>query len=246
MLVSVIIPYYKDKKNILESVKSVIDQSYKNIEVIIIDDENSNSSKKILSKIKRKNKEIKILQTRRNRGVSFARNIGIDYARGKFVGFLDSDDLWKKNKIRKQVDFINLNKIDLCYTNYYGFDDKKVLYKVNVQKSFNYNQLLNECPISCSSILIKKNILIKNKFKNLHTKEDYELWLRIAKKKYKFGGINKFLTSYRVRKNSLSSRHLNKLISAFKIYNKYNNFGVIKSIFYVIRLYCNAFKKKYL
>ena len=118
MLVSVIIPYYKDKKNILESVKSVIDQSYKNIEVIIIDDENSNSSKKILSKIKRKNKEIKILQTRKNRGVSFARNIGIDYARGKFVGFLDSDDLWKKNKIRKQVDFINLNKIDLCYTNY--------------------------------------------------------------------------------------------------------------------------------
>ena len=141
---------------------------------------------------------------------------------------------------------MNKNKIDLCYSNYYGFVGKKIIYKVKIKKSLNYNQLLNECPISCSSVLLKKAILNKCKFINLKTKEDYELWLRIAKRKYKLGGINKFLTGYRERRNSLSSNHLNKLINAFKIYNKYNNFGIIKSILYVIRLYNNAFMKKYL
>jgi teichuronic acid biosynthesis glycosyltransferase TuaG len=246
MLISIIIPYYKDKENIFDAVNSALKQSYKNIEIIIIDDENSVISKKILLSIKKKSKKIKVLQTRKNKGVSFARNFGISHASGNLIAFLDSDDIWKKDKLAIQVDFMNKNKIDLCYTNYYAFADKKIIYKVKIKKSLNYNQLLNECPISCSSVLLKKNILDKNKFKDLKTKEDYELWLRIAKKKYRFGGINKFLTGYRVRNNSLSSNHLNKLANAFKIYNKYNNFSIIRSILYVIKLYSNAFMKRYL
>ena len=246
MLISIIIPYYKDEENILHSVNSAIKQDYKNIELIIIDDENSEISKKILLNIKKKSNKIKVISTKKNAGVSQARNLGISYASGNLIAFLDSDDLWKKDKLTKQVDFMNTNKIDLCYSNYYGFVGKKIIYKVKIKKSLNYNQLLNECPISCSSVLLKKDILNKFKFINLKTKEDYELWLRIAKKKYRFGGINKFLTGYRVRKNSLSSNHLNKLANAFKIYNKYNNFSIIESILYVIKLYSNAFMKRYL
>ena len=246
MLISIIIPYYKDEINILHSVNSAIKQSYKNIEIIIIDDENSVISKKILLSIKKKSKKIKVILLKKNVGVSQARNLGISRASGRLIAFLDSDDIWKRDKLTMQVDFMNKNKIDLCYTNYYAFSGKKIIYKVKIKKSFDYNQLLNECPISCSSVLLKKNILNKNKFKDLKTKEDYELWLRIVKKKYKLGGINKFLTGYRVRDNSLSSNHLNKLVNAFKIYNKYNNFSIIKSILYVIRLYNNAFIKKYL
>jgi len=246
MLISIIIPYYKDEENILYSVNSAIKQDYRNIEIIIIDDENSDVSKKILLSIKKKSNKIKVISTKKNAGVSQARNLGIKHASGNLIAFLDSDDLWKKDKLTKQVDFMNKNKIDLCYTNYHAFVVKKVIYKVKIKKSFNYKQLLKECPISCSSVLLKKDILINNKFKNLKTKEDYELWLRIAKKKYRFGGINKFLTCYRVRNNSLSANHLNKLINAFKIYNKYNNFSIIESILYVVKLYSNAFMKKYL
>ena len=246
MLVSIIIPYYKDKKNIFYSVKSAINQSYRNTEILIIDDENSNESKKHLSNIKNTSTKIKVISTKKNLGVSQARNLGASHALGSLIAFLDSDDIWKKDKLAIQVDFMKKNKIDLCYTNYYALKDKKIIYKVKIQKSLNYNQLLKECPISCSSVLLKRDILIKNKFKKLKTKEDYELWLRIAKKKYKLGGANKFLTCYRVRSNSLSTNHLNKLMNALKIYNKYNNFGMIKSILYVIRLYNNAFMKKYL
>tara|TARA_B100000780_G_scaffold102603_1_gene71762 strand:- start:653 stop:1393 length:741 start_codon:yes stop_codon:yes gene_type:complete len=246
MLISIIIPYYKDEENIFHSVNSALKQNYKKTEIIIIDDENSISSKKILTNVKKKNKKIKILQTKKNKGVSFARNLGNKHALGNLIAFLDSDDIWKRDKLTRQINFMNKNEIDLCYTDYYGFVKKKIFYKVKIKKTLNYDQLLNECPISCSSVLLKKNILDKCKFVNLKTKEDYELWLRIAKKKYKLGGISKSLTGYRVRSNSLSANHLNKLINAFTIYNKHNNFGIIKSILYVIRLYGNAFMKKYL
>ena len=139
MLVSIIIPYYKDKKNIFYSVKSAINQSYRNTEVLIIDDENSDESKKNLSTIKKKSNKIKIISTKKTLGVSQARNLGIKHASGKLVAFLDSDDIWKKDKLIKQVHFMNKNKIDLCYTNYYGFVGKKTIYKVEIKKSLNYN-----------------------------------------------------------------------------------------------------------
>ena len=139
---------------------------------------------------------------------------------------------------------MNKNKIDFCYIK--NFIGKNIIVQKDVSSAFEEVRMLSECPISCSSVLIKKNILNKNIYTNLKTKEDYVLWLRIAKNKYKFGGINKLLTGYRIRDNSLSTQHLNKLINAFKIYNKFNNFSVIMSALYVIRLYSNAFIKKYL
>ena len=156
MLVSIIIPYYKDKNNILYSVKSAINQSYKNIEVIIIDDENSDESKKRLLNLKKKNKKIKVISTKKNLGVSQARNLGIKHSSGKLVAFLDSDDIWKKDKLKKQVHFMKKNKIDFCYTDYYGFVGKNILYTVNIKKVFDYNGMLSECPISCSSVLKKE------------------------------------------------------------------------------------------
>ena len=115
MLVSIIIPYYKDKKNIFYSVKSAINQNYKKIEVIIIDDENSDTSKKTLLNIKKKNKKIKVISTKKNLGASQARNLGVKHSSGKLIAFLDSDDVWKKDKLIKQVHFMNKNKIDFCY-----------------------------------------------------------------------------------------------------------------------------------
>jgi len=243
MLVSIIIPYYNDKENISSSVSSAIDQSYKNTEIIIVDDENSKQSNKLLSKFK--HKKIKLIKTKKNSGVSFARNLGIKKSNGNLIAFLDSDDLWKKNKLKNQLDIIKKKKIDFCYTDYYGFIDKNIIYKVRIDKKLDYSKLLKECPICCSSTLIKKEILLKNRFRNLKTKEDYELWLRLAKKKYKFYGINKLLTGYRIRKYSLSNLHLNKLINSFKIYCHYNNINPINSFLYVCRLYTNAFVKKY-
>ena len=98
MLVSVIIPYFNDEKNIKNAIKSVLQQTYKKIEIIIIDDENSPKSEKILINLKKKFKKIKIISTLRRAGVSVARNKGIKKAKGDFIAFLDSDDQWKKKQ----------------------------------------------------------------------------------------------------------------------------------------------------
>ncbi len=247
MLVSIIIPYFNDPNNIKSCIQSALAQSYSKLEIIVIDDENSIKSKKILKKISRLDKKIKIFLTKKNKGVSFARNLGIKKSNGKFIAFLDSDDLWKKNKIKKQIIEMKKRKLDICYTNFKTINDNKIFsYEVNLPKKLDYEDLLKACPICCSSIVIRSQIVKKHQFSKLKTKEDYELWLKLSKNNFKFGGVNKYLTLYKIRKNSLSSNHFNKLISAFKIYNNYNNYGILWSLLFVIRLYYNAFIKKFL
>ena len=109
----------------------------------------------------------------------------------------------------------------------------------------NYSKLLKSNPICCSSVVIKKKILNNTKFPNLRTKEDYALWLKLSRKN-KFYPIKKNLTFHRLRKNSLSSLHFNKLYNAFIIYNKILKLNIIYSFYSVVRLYINAFIKKYL
>lgn len=247
MQVSVIIPYYNDEENIEYAIKSVFDQTHKKIEVIIIDDENSSSSKKIISKLKKKYKYIKAISTFKNSGVSKARNKGIKIANGTFIAFLDSDDYWKKKKIEEQLKIIKKYEADICYTNYSVVDKNDILlYKIKSPKKLFYSDLLSKCPVACSSILLKKSLLKNIKFQNLTTKEDYLLWLQLSKNNYKFIGVNKFLTVYRVRSGSLSSLHFNKIYSAFMIYSYYLNYNFIVSFLFVVRLYFKAFKKKYL
>ena len=108
-----------------------------------------------------------------------------------------------------------------------------------------FNELLKKCPICTSSIVVESSVLKKNIFRNLKTKEDYELWLRLSRN-FIFYGIDKVLTTYRSRKNTLSSNQLNKIYNAFYIYNSLNNLNFIQSIYYVVRLYSSAFIKKFL
>ena len=246
MLVSVIIPYYKSEKYIFKTVDSVIKQSYKNWEIIIVDDENSLHSKIVLNLIRLKNHKIKIFTNNSNKGVSFSRNVGIKKSKGKFIAFLDSDDYWKKNKLKKQVSFMVKNKAKASFTSYTCKDERgKFLYNVIAKKNLDYNFLLSQCPICCSSVVLKKSIAKNIYFKNLLTKEDYELWLRLSKKNI-FYGMKNILTVFTSRKNSLSSKQFNKIFNAYYIYRVFNKKGLFKSLYFVLRLYLNAIIKKIL
>lgn len=241
-MISIIIPYFKTEKYIKNCVKSVLSQSYKYWEVIIIDDENSLQSRKLLSQFK--NKKIKIIKNKSNIGVAKSRNKGIDLARGEYISFLDSDDRWHKDKLKKQIDYIKKNKVDAVYSSYKAFSKNKFLYKVVSSKILNYKELIKANPICCSSVMVAKKILLNNKFRNLKTKEDYELWLRISKK-HNIYPMKNYLTYYEVRENSLSSLEFNKLYNAYKIFRIYNDYKVFTSVYFVIRLYINAIIKKF-
>jgi glycosyltransferase involved in cell wall biosynthesis len=251
MLVSVVIPYFKSEKYIEQAINSVLKQKYKNWELIIIDDEVSNFSKDILQKIKKKIKNkiknnIKIIYNNKNFGAAISRNIGISVAKGKYVAFLDSDDSWNKNKLYEQIKLMKNKNAKIGFTSYKVLNElNKPLYTIKANFNLDYNELLKKCPICTSSVVIVRHVLKKNNFRDLKTKEDYELWLRLSSK-FIFFGIDKVLTNYRSRKNTLSSNHLNKICNAFYIYNSLNNFNFIQSIYFVVRLYLNAFIKKFL
>ena len=153
---------------------------------------------------------------------------------------------WDKTKIEKQIIFLKEKKIDICYTGYSVFSNKKIIYKPKIPTHINYYNFLKECPICCSSVLIKKKVLLNLKFNNYKNKEDYDMWLKITKNKINFFGLSEYLTFYRVRKNSLSSYQLSKLTNAFNIYKQHFGFKFFFILFCIIRLYINALKKRFI
>ncbi len=179
--VSVIIPYFKKKKYILSTIKSVINQTYKRFEIIIIYDENDNKNLKFISKISKIDKRIKLIINKKNLGVAKSRNIGIKNSKYRYIAFIDADDLWHKKKLEKQLSFIKKNECDICHTSYEIIDEDNLKIGFRKAKTFKFtSELLKSCDIGLSTVLLNRNILNKNlKFPNLKTKEDFVLWLKL-------------------------------------------------------------------
>lgn len=245
-LVSVIIPYFKKKKYISETINSVLNQSYENLEILIIYDDDCFKDLDFLEEIKKKDKRISIIKNQKNLGAGTSRNIGISKSKGKYLAFLDADDFWKNNKLSYQISIMKKLNIKISHTSYYIINENnKIIEKRKAKLSQTYNDLLNSCDIGLSSVIIEKKLFLKNKFSSNKTKEDYAAWLKISKKIPIFG-IKKYLLFWRKTKNSLSSNIYQKIIDAFDIYYNKEKFSLIKSLYSVIKLSFNFLVKKYL
>ena len=243
--ISIIIPYYKKKKYFKETLDSVLNQTYKNFEIIIIYDDTEKQELEILKKLISNKKKIKLLINKKNIGAGMSRNKGIKHASGDYLSFIDADDLWKKNKLKYQINYMTKNKLDFTHTSYKIIDlNNRMIGSVKVKKILDYNSLLKSCDIGLSTVLLKTNILKKKyKFNNFKTKEDFSLWLKLSKNNHKIVGINKMLTYWRNTPDSLSSSLFQKLFDAFKLYYIEEKFSLINSLFKVLVLSLNAIKK---
>jgi len=245
-LISVIIPFYKKKKYFVKTINSLKNQSYQNFEAIIIYDDLNKSDLKFIQKALKVIKKKKILINGKNLGAGLSRNRGIQEANGLYMAFLDADDVWHKDKLKLQLNFMKQSKIDFCYTSYQIVDKKeKVIKKIIAPKTINYKNLLYACDIGLSSVMVNYKILQKNKFTNLKTKEDYLLWLKLSQKKVKMRGMKQILFSWRKTDNSLSSSVHQKLKDAFNIYYNHMTFNFLKSIFLTITLSINFILKRF-
>jgi teichuronic acid biosynthesis glycosyltransferase TuaG len=244
---SIIMPYYKKEKFIHQSIMSILKQSFNNFEILIIDDENTSASKEILNKISKVDNRIRVVRNRKNLGVGISRNKGINISKGKYLAFCDCDDLWHHNKIRNQLNFMRKNDIKFSYTSYYIIDEKNNIISFrDAPNKIELNKLLKSCDIGLSTVIIEKKILLKKKyfFTSIQTKEDYVLWLKLAKDQIKMCGLNKKLAYWRKSKNSLSSSLWQKIFDGYKVYNYYQNFSPIKSLYYLFFLSINYLIKK--
>jgi teichuronic acid biosynthesis glycosyltransferase TuaG len=243
MLVSIIIPYYKKKDYIKKTINSILKQTYKKFEIIIINDEPGELSKNILSFLKKKDSRIKIINNKKNIGAGKSRNKGINIAKGKYIAFIDSDDVWKKNKLLKQIEFMRRKNIEISHTSYEIIDDDLAIRGTRQAKVMNYKKLIKSCDIGLSTVIIKKSLIKNLRFPNLKTKEDYVLWLEIAKKGKTIHALNTKLTQWRKSKNSLSSSVVRKLTDGYYVYRHHLKFSVIKSLYSLLVLSINFLNK---
>lgn len=246
-LISIIIPYYNKKNFIKKTINSILNQTYKNFEILIVYDDTNKSDLKIINKIKKKDKRIRIIINQKNIGAGESRNKGIKSSRGKFIAFIDGDDLWKKNKLKEQLNFMKLKKKLITHTSYKIIDEKNKILGIRKSKNiYDFKKLLLSCDIGLSTVMINKSILKKNyKFPKTKTKEDFILWLNIVKSGINIYSLNKVLTYWRKTDKSLSSSTLQKIKDGFVVYNKYMGFNVFTSIYYLSMLSINFLIKNY-
>tara|TARA_B100001027_G_C16254665_1_gene326273 strand:- start:741 stop:1484 length:744 start_codon:yes stop_codon:yes gene_type:complete len=245
-LVSIIIPYYKKKKFISTTINSAISQSYKNIEILIVYDDENYDDLKLLEEIKKKDERIRIIKNKKKMGAGLSRNIGISSSKGNYIAFLDADDAWEVEKLSKQMSFMTDNNYEVSHTSYQIVDEDRNVIGNRVARSFfNLEDLLKSCDIGTSTVIIKKSIFgDKIKFPSIKTKEDFVLWLRILERDIKIYGLDKNLSKWTKSNSSLSSSTIQKLMDGFKVYNKYMNFNLLKSLYYLICLSLNYIIKK--
>ena len=244
-LVSVIMPYYNKRNYFFKSISSVLNQTYVNLEILIVYDDQNRDDLKYIQDCIKKDSRAKIILNDKNRGVAFSRNKAISVARGEYIAFLDCDDYWEVNKIEMQMNFMLTNSYDFSYTTYQVVNSKdKIVKKIRARKKLEYNELLKSCDIGLSSVILKRKLLNNIKFPELKTKEEFVLWLSLAKSSVELIGFDKPLMFWRQTPNSLSSSVLQKLKDAFKVYHLYERKNFFYSIFYVIRLSIYAFFKK--
>ena len=245
-LVSIIIPYYKKKKFISTTINSAIRQSYENIEILIVYDDENYDDLKLLEEIKKKDERIRIIKNKKKLGAGLSRNKGISSSKGNYIAFLDADDTWEIDKLSKQMSYMTNNNYLVSHTSYQIVDEDRNIIGNRVARSFfHLEDLLKSCDIGTSTVIIKKDIFSEQiKFPSIKTKEDFVLWLRILERDIKIYGLDKNLSKWTKSNSSLSSSVIQKLMDGFKVYNKYMNFNSLKSLYYLICLSLNYIIKK--
>lgn len=241
--VSIILPNYNSSKTIKETISSILNQTYKNWELIIVDDNSDKITKSILSKYKKLNK-IKILYLKKNKGAAYCRNLAIKKSKSYYVAFIDSDDLWQKNKLNLQINFMQKNNYFFTYTNYKTFKINNPIKKTILAPSkFNFNSFVKNTSIATSTMIVKRSIAGKIKFSNTKICEDYYYKCQLLKKignAYCYPGC---LTEYQIRKDSLQSNRIRNLYWIWKINKSLNRFDILKNLISIFLISFNSLKK---
>jgi len=245
---SIIIPVYNCENTILLTLKSVLNQTIKDYEVIIINDCSTDNTLVKIDEFKNKFSDITIISNIKNIGVAESRNKGFQISKGVYIALIDGDDLWLPEKLEKQKYLIKNTNCDICCTSYSFIDENsKDIKKVYiVPKTINYSMLLKQNYIGCSTVVVKRNLLSNKSMDNSFQHEDYALWLKLARNGAKIVGIIEPLMKYRIIHSSRSYNKTNAAKGRMMIYLKQEKLSLIKSLYFFSCYAINGIKKKLL
>ena len=218
-LISIITPNFNGEKFITQTIESVISQTYSNWEMIIVDDYSSDKSYEIALDYSKKDSRIKVIRNETNLGAAISRNRAIDIAKGEYITFLDSDDLWEPKKLELQLHFMQDNNCDFSFTRYNLIDEnnQSLNKTARIIKKLTYYKYLHHCYTGCLTVMYRFNIAKDIRSFNIKNNNDYGLFLQVVKNAKNALGINEILAHYRIRKSSISRNKMKKVKPYFEL-----------------------------
>ena len=243
-LVSIVMPLYNAQRFVTQAIESVLSQSYEHFELLIVDDKSTDNSVTIVKKYINKDKRIKLFFLDVNSGPVAARNRAIKEAKGRYIAFLDSDDVWFRDKLYRQIEFMNENHLVLTYSAYETMDENA--HYINTRKCFSpvsYRDMLKSNRIGNLTGIYDVTFFGKVYMKDVGH-EDYVMWLHLLKRITSTSGIKEPLASYRILSNSISSNKIQALGWQWHIYRKIEKLNFLQSFYYFGHYVYNALKKR--
>tara|TARA_B100000902_G_scaffold18326_1_gene21962 strand:- start:9659 stop:10408 length:750 start_codon:yes stop_codon:yes gene_type:complete len=245
-LVSIITPSYNSSKFINECINSVISQTYINWEMIIVDDCSTDNSRKKILELSKSDNRIKFIELKDNIGPALSRNEALNLSKGKYIAFLDSDDVWKSDKLEKQINFMKSKNIGFSFTAYQPIseDAMKKYPVISAPEKISYHSYLKNTIIGCLTVVINREIVGDFKMPNIRTSQDMALWLIIMKRGFIAYGLQENLAYYRIVSSSNTSDKWKAALGVWIVYRKIEKLSFIYSIICFICYMFNAIKKR--
>lgn len=246
--ISVIMPVYNCEKFLKHTVRSVLEQTYENWELIIVDDASTDNSLLEARYYEAEDDRIKVFAMPQNSGVSACRNFALERADGDYVAFLDSDDLWSKYKLEKQLVFMQRHDAALSHTSYAFMNERGEVMKngkVNVDVDVDLPRYMKTTQIGMSSVMIDRRKIPDVVFpKDRELCEDARVWMKFMREGHKFYGLNEVLLLYRVRDGQLSRNKVKMAQNTLRRYWNEKDLPAYKRLAYFLHYACNGIEKR--
>ena len=234
-LVSIITPTYNCAKFIAKTIDSVKAQTYKNWEMIIVDDRSQDNTREIVEEYVKDDPRIQYHLLEVNSGAAVARTTAMKLAKGSYMAFLDSDDIWTPDKLERQIQWMEENGVAFSCTAYEQIDENDNLLNKTIKtiKKTDYDRLLLDCPVGNSTVVYNVEKMGKFEVPNIRKRNDDALWLQMLKKEKYIWGMPDVLMKYRVRQNSISSNKLAVIKYHWILYREIEHLNIFRSAFHI-------------
>ena len=230
-VVSVIMPAYNEERFVEEAIRSVIQQTFTDWELLVLDDCSQDSTCAIVQRIAAEDSRIRLINNEQNMGVAQTRNRGLELCAGQFVALLDSDDVWYPEKLSCQLKLAQETGADVVYCSYGMIDehDEKICQDFIVPATTDYKDSLIKSVISCSTALLSRSVVDRYRFASGFYHEDLALWLQILRDGYTACGATEVLADYRVIEGTRASNKVRNAVNRWRVYRDYLKLPVLKS-----------------
>ena len=231
---------------ITKTIHSVIRQTYSDWELLIVDDASTDGTVALVQNIAEQDDRIRYFVNAEHAGIAPTRNRCIEKSKGRFLAFLDADDVWHPNKLQQQLQFMLEHQVGFSYSSYDLIDENGKTLGKTIQSAgdLNYNDYLRNTIIGCSTVMIDTDKVGRVTVPNFRTSEDTATWLDILRKGFKAYAIEEPLTSYRIRQKSASSNKMKAAADLWRVYRQHEKMSFFKTLCFFFSYAFNAIKKR--